>query len=343
MPEMLYRHSDYSLTMINRWSEETAWEWYNGHRWLVGCNFIPSTAINQLEMWQVETFDPSTIERELGWASGLGFNTARVYLHDLVWENDPTGFVQRIGRFLEIASSKGVKPMFVFFDDVWNLEFLPGKQPEPKPGVHNSGWVQSPGANKVLDPSTWGPLEEYVKGILNSFGDDDRVLMWDLYNELGGGDLGRRSLGLLKEVFRWTREARPSQPTSVGVWFDNDELNDLQLSNSDIVTFHNYHDAENLEGQISRLRMHGRPMICTEYMARTRGSLFETCLPVFKRENVGCVNWGLVDGKTQTKYPWNSEEGSPEPETWFHEILRSDGTPYRQEEVDLIRKFTSSD
>jgi len=329
--------------MTNRWSEERSWEWYNGHRWLVGCNFIPSTAINQLEMWQADTFDPSTIERELGWASDLGFNTARVYLHDLVWANDSTGFIERVNHFLEIASSKDIKPMFVFFDDVWNPAFLPGEQPEPKPGVHNSGWVQSPGANNVLDPSTWGPLEDYVKGILNSFGDDDRVLMWDLYNEPGGGDLGRKSLGLLKEIFRWTREAEPSQPISVGVWFDDDELNDFQLSNSDIVTFHNYHDAENLEEQIRRLRMHGRPMICTEYMARTRGSLFETCLPVFKQENVGCINWGLVDGKTQTKYPWRSEEGSPEPEIWFHEILLKDGSPYRQDEVDLIRKLTTSD
>ena len=329
--------------MSERWSEERAWEWYNGQRWLVGCNFTPSTAINQLEMWQAETFDPATIECELGWAGDLGFNTARVYLHDLVWELDSGGFVERIDRFLELASEVGVKPMFVFFDDCWNTDFRAGRQPDPPPGVHNSGWVQSPGSRRVLDPSTWGPLEEYVKGVLGSFGDDDRVLMWDLYNEPGNRDLGAGSLGLLREAFRWAREVEPMQPISVGVWFDNDELNGLQLSNSDVVTFHNYHDARNLETQIGVLRSQGRPMICTEYMARTRGSIFETCLPVFKRESVGCINWGLVDGKTQTKYPWGSEEGSPEPEPWFHEILHRDGTPYRQDEVDLIRRLTSSD
>lgn len=95
--------------MEDRWSQEKAWEWYNVHRWLVGCNFTPSTGINQLEMWQADTFDAVTIERELGWAGDLGFNTARVYLHDLVWENDPTGFFERINRFLEISSSKGIK------------------------------------------------------------------------------------------------------------------------------------------------------------------------------------------------------------------------------------------
>jgi hypothetical protein len=329
--------------MSDRWSEERAWEWYDDHQWLVGCNFTPSTAINQLEMWQAETFDPETIERELGWAGGLGFNTARVYLHDLLWDLDPEDFVERIDMFLEVASAEGIKPMFVLFDDCWNTDFRAGRQPEPKPGVHNSGWVQSPGSKRVLDSSTWEPLEGYVKGVLGSFREDDRVLMWDLYNEPGNNDLGARSLGLLREAFRWARETGPTQPLSVGVWFDNDELSSFQLSNSDVVTFHNYHDAENLEAQIGMLREHGKPMICTEYMARTRGSLFETCLPVFKREKVGCINWGLVDGKTQTKFPWGSEEGSLEPEPWFHEILYGDGTPYRQDEVDLIRRLTSSD
>jgi hypothetical protein len=329
--------------MEDRWSQEKAWEWYNVHRWLVGCNFTPSTGINQLEMWQADTFDAVTIERELGWAGDLGFNTARVYLHDLVWENDPTGFFVRINRFLEIASSKGIKPMFVFFDDCWNSTFKAGRQPAPRPGVHNSGWVQSPGSSKVLDPSTWGPLEEYVKGVLNAFGNDDRVLLWDLYNEPGNNDLGKKSLRFLKEIFRWARDVNPSQPISVGVWFDNDELNEFQLSNSDIITFHDYHDATHPGEQIRRLKEHGRPLICTEYMARTNGSFFKTSLPVFKRETVGCINWGLVDGKTQTKYPWGSKEGSTEPELWFHEIFHRDGTPYRKDEVDLIRKFTSSE
>jgi len=327
--------------MVDRWSAERAWEWYEGRPWLVGCNFTPSTAINQLEMWQEGTFNPETISRELGWARELGFNTARVYLHDLVWEEDPEGFRERIGRFLEIASSVGVTPMFVLFDDCWNSEFRPGRQPEPRPGVHNSGWVQSPGAERVLDPSTWGRLKGYVQGVMEAFRGDDRILMWDLYNEPGNNGLGERSLGLLREAFRWAREVNPIQPLSVGVWFDNRALNELQLSQSDIVTFHNYHDAANLEEQIRRLRALGRPLICTEYMARTRGSRFETHLPIFRREGVGCINWGLVSGKTQTIYPWGSEEGSPEPETWFHDILHRDGTPYRPKEVEFIREITS--
>lgn len=89
----------------------------------------------------------------------------------------------------------------------------------------------------------------------------------------------------------------------MGVWFENPALNEFQLSQSDIVTFHNYKDAANLERQIQSLKPLGRPLICTEYMARTRGSRFESHLPIFRREGVGCINWGLVNGKTQTIYP----------------------------------------
>ena len=327
-------------TMTERWARDRAWEWHQGNPWLVGCNYTPSTAINQLEMWQGDTFDPETIERELGWARDLGFNTARVYLHDLVWRDDAPGFRDRISKFLEIASGRGIRPIFVFFDDCWNQEFGAGRQPKPRPGIHNSGWVQSPGTRRVLDTSTWGELKEYVQGVMGTFREDERILMWDLYNEPGNNDLGARSLGLLEAAFRWAREIDPVQPVTVGVWRDIPELNELQRSHSDIVSFHNYNDAASLEAQIKHLKAHDRPLICTEYMARTRGSRFETHLPIFKREGVGCISWGLVRGKTQTIYPWGSEEGSPEPETWFHDIFETDGTPYRREEFDFIREIT---
>src|SRR4029077_2592941 len=45
------------------WTKERARAWADSTGWLVGSNFIPSTAINQLEMWQAATFDPRTIDR----------------------------------------------------------------------------------------------------------------------------------------------------------------------------------------------------------------------------------------------------------------------------------------
>src|SRR5690348_4538476 len=122
------------------WSAEKANTWYSQHKWICGANFLPSNAINQLEMWQAQTFDPATIDRELGWAADIGFNTVRTFLHDLAWEVDPCGFKQRLSQFLEIASRHGIRPMLVIFDDCWNSDPKIGPQPVPQAGVHNSGW-----------------------------------------------------------------------------------------------------------------------------------------------------------------------------------------------------------
>lgn len=323
-----------------QWSAAKANKWYSKQPWLVGCNFIPSTAINQLEMWQADTFDPKTIDRELGWAEKIGFNTVRVFLHDLAWQADRKGFKQRMNKYLEIADKHGIRTMFVLFDDVWNRNPKIGKQPAPIPGVHNSGWMTSPGPKIVINPKEWPRLEKYVKDILTSFGKDRRVLIWDLYNEPGNNKLGAKSLPLVKAVFQWAWDVRPSQPVTIGIWFNNKKLNQYQLQNSDVITFHNYRDAKNLRKEIARLKKRDRPIICTEYMARTRNSKFQTHLPIFKETNVGCYNWGLVSGKTQTIYPWGSPKGAPEPKVWFHDIFRADGTPFDPEEVKLIRKLT---
>ncbi len=322
-----------------RWSIEKANEWYSSQPWLVGCNFIPSTAINQLEMWQAETFDPDTIDRELGWAADIGFNTMRVFLHDPLWHADADGLMKRMDRYLAISTRRGIRTLFTIFDDCWNTSPRLGPQPAPVPGVHNSGWVQSPGSAIVTDPGQWSRLEKYVSGVLGAFGDDERIIMWDLYNEPGNNKLVEQSLGLLQAVFQWANAARPSQPLTSGVWFSNAAISEFQLAASDVITFHNYSDAANLAETVSRWKSFGRPVICTEYMARTRNSLFTTHLPIFKREHVGCYNWGFVSGKSQTIYPWGSPQGAPEPALWFHDVLRADGTPYDPAEVEFITRL----
>lgn len=323
-----------------QWSTEKANSWAEKRPWQVGCNFIPSTAINQLEMWQADTFDLETIERELSWAAQISMNSVRTYLHDLAWADDAAGFKERISQFLNIAQRHGISPMFVIFDDCWNPKPKIGPQPAPTPSVHNSGWLQSPGLNIVNgDSSNWRNLEAYVTDILTHFRHDERILMWDLYNEPGNNNNGERSLPFVKAVFKWARAVNPSQPLTVGVWFDNEPLNTFQLANSDIITFHNYHPAAQLKTQIKKLKRYGRPLICTEWLARTHGSLVQTNLPIFHQEQVGCINWGLVDGKTNTKWQWDTLEGSPEPDLWFHELLHPDGTPYDQAEIDLFQQL----
>lgn len=342
------------------WTKEQANAWYGKQAWLVGCNFIPSTAINELEMFQAETFDTATINRELGWAASLGMNTVRVYLHDLLWEQDATGFLKRLDTFLEIARRHNIKPMFVLFDSCWDPFPKLGKQCDPKPFVHNSGWVQSPGYEALKDSTQYPRLEAYVKGVVSKFANDERILAWDVWNEpdntnntaYGKVELPNKDkyvLPLLQKTFEWARSVNPSQPLTSGVWAGDwsspeklKPIEKVQLDESDIITFHNYENGEEFEKRIKWLQPLGRPLICTEYMARGNNSYFETSLPIAKKYKVGAINWGLVDGKSQTKYAWNSwsKQYSSEPELWFHEIFHTDGKPYRQKEVELIRNLT---
>lgn len=325
-----------------RWTVEEAMKWGDNLPWLRGSNFNPSTAINQLETWQAETFDPATIDRELGWAEDIGFNCMRVYLHHLAWQVDREGFKKRMDEYLSIADSHGIKTIFVFFDDCWNAEYSAGKQPEPKTGIHNSGWIRDPGNRIFREADLMDTLEVYVKDVLISFAEDDRIILWDLYNEPGNNNLGNKSMPLLKNVFSWAREVNPAQPLSVGVW--NKELVDLnsyQLENSDVITYHNYSDEFDHQKAIDSLKLYNRPMICTEYMARSRNSRFQNIMPLLKENNIGAINWGLVAGKSNTMYAWDTPipDGS-EPEIWFHDIFRPDGSVFDEEEINLIKMLT---
>jgi hypothetical protein len=328
----------------NVWPAAKANNWYKQQGWLAGADFLPSTAINQLEMWQAQTFDVSTIDKELSWAAAIGMNVMRVYLHDLAWKTDAKGFKKRIDKFLSIATAHKIKILFCIFDDCWNPDATIGKQPEPKPGVHNSGWVRSPSMAVHNDSTQWGYLKKYVTDILTSFKNDKRILMWDLYNEPANSGYGLSSLPLLKNVFAWAWAVRPSQPLTAGVWFkDFPAVNAYQLQHSDVITFHNYDDTLSMKKAIDSLQKNGRPVICTEYMARSNNSKFETHLPILKRYNVGAINWGLVSGRSNTIFPWGSKEGSPEPTPWFHDVFRKDGTPYDVKETELIKQLTNRD
>jgi hypothetical protein len=346
-----------------RWSEGRAAQWYAAQPWLVGSNYIPATAINELEMWQAETFDSATIEKELGLAEGLGMTTMRVFLHDLLWQQDAAGYRSRIDQFLAIAARHRIKPLLVLFDSCWDPNPRLGPQRAPTPGVHNSGWLQSPGAKALQDPAEHPRLRTYVMGVAGAFGKDPRVLGWDIWNEpdnTNDSSYGKQEppnkvdlvLALLPQVFAWVREAGVEQPLTSGVWRGDwsadaklSPMERIQLEQSDVISFHNYDDGPTFEKRITSLRRYQRPILCTEYMARGNGSTFQGSLPIAKKYNVAAFNWGFVAGKTQTYLPWDSWQKpyvGREPAIWFHEIFRQDGTPYRQDEVELIKTLTSS-
>lgn len=342
-----------------RWNMSKAMDWQSKHPWVAGANFVPSTASNELEMWQADTFDPETIDRELGWAAGIGFNAMRVFLHDMAWKSDPQGFEKRVDQYLSIANKHGIYTLFVLLDSCWDPRPKLGPQDEPVPHVHNSRWVQSPHIDIQKDPARYDELKPYVTAILTRFGNDDRILGWDLLNEPGnlsgnydeGWKLKEKEaahLVLLGKVFAWGREINPSQPLTAGVWVNVGgrtnpvhPLDKLMLEQSDIITFHTYAPLDGAQKAVKWLKQSGRPLLCTEYMSRGSGSTFETILPYFREMNVGAINWGLVSGRSQTIYPWDSwkKKYTEEPNPWFHDVFRRDGTPYREEEVSLIRRI----
>jgi hypothetical protein len=354
--------TEYDPTLSYRWSKEKAAKWQEKNGWLVGCNFVPHSAINQLEMWQADTFDPFLIDKELSWAASLGFNTIRVFLHHLLWEQDKEGFIYRIDLFLSIAQKHGIRTMLVLFDAVWNPNPKLGKQPEPKLNVHNSGWVQCPGFDVLNNPDRYDDLYDYVHGIVNHFKHDERVLLWDLYNEPDNMNAGsykddyyaqhkaELSLKLLRKTIRWVRGIGPDQPITMAPWQELEDwscdtktsvLDNYMFTHSDVISFHCYADKKGMEKRIQDLKRFGRPMFCTEYMARPFGSTFQEILPLFKENNIGCYNWGFVAGKSQTHCPWDSwqKQYESEPELWFHDIFRATGEAYLQDEVDFLRKF----
>jgi hypothetical protein len=345
-----------------RWTEAQANAWYAKQPWLVGANYVPSNAINQLEMFQPATFDPAINDHELSLAESIGMNTMRVFLQDQLWTSDPDGFKHRLDTFLAIAAKHHIRPIFVLFDSCWEPNPHLGPQHPPIPGVHNSGWVQSPGFARLVDPTVEPQLRAYVTGVISAFANDPRVLAWDLWNEPDNTNDGRfhedaaakvaRVDQLLPQVFDWARSAHPTQPLTSGVWHGSwsdpaqeNPTTKIQLAESDIITFHNYGWPEDFEARIQELQPLNRPILCTEYMARGAGSTFDTILPLAKRYHVAAINWGLVNGKTQTNLPWDSWERPyvlSQPTIWFHDIFHPDGTPYRKAETDLIRRLTSS-
>lgn len=326
-----------------QWSVEKANQWYAAQPWIVGCNFLPSTAINAVEMWQSESFDPKTIDKELALAHQWGFNSVRVFLNYVVWEAEPETLKKNFAAFLDLAEKHGLSVMPVLFDDCnfsGNVAKV-GKQRDPIPGVHNSGWVASPPVAMVEDKSTWSKLKAYTQDMVKTFGNDKRIVMWDLYNEPGNfaAKIDHEDhVTLIKSTFAWAREMKPAQPLTTGIWADfHDEICQMLLDISDIVSFHGYGGKADMEARIKRCAESGRPVVCTEWLCRRTGNIPRNILPLFKQYKVAAYNWGLVEGRTQTYFPWGSKAGAPKPEIWQHDLVQADGTPYKPIEYHFFR------
>ncbi|MCS7237715.1 MAG: glycoside hydrolase family 5 protein, partial [Thermoguttaceae bacterium] len=323
-----------------RWSAERAWQWYEKVGSVRGVNYLPAYCVNTLELWQAATFQPKEIEKELQWAARVGLNSLRVFLHNLVWEADAAAANARLNMFLDIAWRNGLSTLLVLFDDCWNQFPKLGPQPDPIPGVHNSRWVASPGRDRVVDPSTWGGLENYVRSVVRAFAKDERVLGWDVYNEPGNSGLGEKSLPLLKAAVSWVRAEGPTQPLTVGLWANfSDDMHRVFAALSDIVSFHCYEPPAGFRAKMEQAKRFGRPVLCTEFLRRQVGNTFAHLLPLMFEHRVGWYFWGLVAGRSQTYLDWSSKPGDPPPAVWQHDLLRADGQPFEPAETALIGEY----
>ncbi|MCK9221241.1 MAG: hypothetical protein M0Q40_01230 [Limnochordia bacterium] len=352
--------------MTEKWSREKAWDWYQSRPWIVGCNFIPSTCINVVEIWQEYNFDEviRVIERELAIAAATGINSVRMVLPFFVWKYQRDGFKTRMEQFLVLAHRQNISMLPVFFDDCGCgpkesfREPRFGPQPAPWPGSHGGGRpasreVQGAPWHLFDDQANWGVLEDFVKDMVGTFGQDERILAWDIWNEPGNS--GRRSASkeAMEAVFGWAREMRPIQPLTAGPWeFYGDyfqqhqpgylsEIEERAVELSDIFSFHFYGDLVHTKLLIDAFRVYDRPMLITEWLHRPFGNLVETHLPLFGKERIGCFHWGLVNGKTQTHEPWDWIRGMDlDFSLWQHDLYLGDGTPYRVEEIHLFQQLT---
>lgn len=332
-----------------QWTAEQAREWYSHQEWPVGCCYVPSYAINQFEMWQDETYNPTVIDKEMQLCQDLGFNTVRIFLHEKLWFADAKGYKKKIDEVLGICAKHGIKVTFSFCTNGGEEREL-GPQPDAVPGLHGGGhWCCTPSTEMMNNPELWPKFKAYLQDILRSFGKDDRVLYWCLQNEPENVKPNRDPIEWMKALYEWAWEVRPSQPLTSPVWQRPGiggaatKLDALAwvVSNSDIISFHCYSAPRELDTFIKMLSRFHRPMICQEYMARHFSSTFEGCMPIFKRENVGCLNFGLVEGKANFHYPWGHKLEDGEPDLWFHDIFYEDYTPWRESEVIFIKSQTA--
>lgn len=328
--------------MEPRWSLSRVAMWYSKSYPIRGVNYLPRTAVNATEMWQRESFDIPTIAQELKWARRLGFNSLRIFLPFIVWEEDAAGMKSRLDNFLDVAADLGFRSVPVFFDDCAFSGAEPrlGKQPDPVPGIHNSRWTPSPGTRfSEVESGPQTALRAFVQETIASLMSDSRILMWDLYNEPGNGGRDGQTQWLVDRAFDWAREVNPSQPLTSGIWRDFDSINSRKLLDlSDVLSFHFYEDLEDGTWQFLRalLTTCERPAVCTEMLNRLANNTFERFLPILDTGRMGWFSWGLVAGRTQTYLPWNFQPGDEASRFWQHDLLYADGSVYDAAEARLL-------
>lgn len=347
------------------WSKERAWEWYNARPWIRGCNYMSADCANRIDQWQELGFEERlvTTEEEFKLTQELGYNSIRIILEFIVWDEQRDGFMERFERYISLATKYGISCMVVLANDCMRPKSFEvnkiGKQ-KVDLGYHGGrktsqhGHHDEMGWHVLDDPSTAPRYFEMVREIVAKYRDDERIIIWNVYNEVGNSKRDKVTLPNLKRMFEIIREIEPIQPLTAEAWrLDTQDIADLShveqyaLNNSDIVSFHSYSHYMNIVQIIHTLKNLGRPILCTEWLARGMGNNVQELFPLFFLEKIGCYNWGFVAGKYQTYEPWNGiwEQYEKNPNLnfdftkWLHDLYRPNHRPYNPKEIELIKHF----
>jgi hypothetical protein len=358
------------------WTKEKAWRWYNDQPWIRGCNYMPASAANRMDMWQEygsrERFEE--MDRELKIASDIGFNTVRVLLEENgfgAWYYEHDHFMKNFEKFLQLCDKYGIRAIVVLGNDcsrpkaLWSIP-----KPGPRPcdwGYHGARKQSQHGSfpgmmgyTSLDDPELRPKFFRMCEEIMTKYRDDDRILFWNIWNEPGANRREEVTVANLREMFALAWKIGVKQPCAADVWTD-DFGTDAKAKNqaqywagklSDIVSYHCYGDYEYQICVIRKLkRYYDRPMVNTEWLARIKNNDVFSAYPLFYIENVGCTCWGFVAGRYQTYEPWESmwrsyDEGHPATKDWdmtkwFHDLFRPSHRPYDPKEISLIKRFNA--
>lgn len=354
---------------MDTWSKEKIWDWYGSRPWIRGCNFMSSDCANRIDQWQEYGFEKrlETADRELAVAEEIGYNSIRIILEFEVWDRQHDGFMRRLDKYLETAYKHGIDAMVVLANDccVPKSLYKPVVFGEQHYDVgYHGGRKSSPHAAYASadNEERYHPLDEpeirecyykMVKEIITEYAHDERVLIWNLFNE-PGNNRGNKSLPYIEKFFEIARAINPMQPLCADTWNGVDEngraknlIEQRVLELSDVVSFHGYEPYNETVDMIANLKKTGKPLFNTEWLHRIAHNTVQEIFPLMYLEKIACYNWGFVAGKYQTYEPWESvwQEYEKNPKAdidftkWQHDLIRPSLRPYDPRETEIIKRY----
>lgn len=350
---------------MEKWTKERAWEWYNKQPWIRGFCYYPSCCLNMIEMWQEYNWDKvkATMEKEMAIAKEWGFNAVRILTLFDLYLDQPEAHLNHLEEFIQICDKNQIKVMVCIGNDC-----LVSKSNYKKPsygeqeydlGYHSGKAISphivmnEPGYALADEPEYFDLYLEYVEAIISKYAKDERVLLWDIYNEPGNSRRGMMSYKVMEESFKIARKYDTIQPCAACCWSYNEkdepykEIELKALEMSDVILYHGYMNYKKHKRTVKFLKKtYERPLFNTEWLHRIWHNDVEHFFPYFRKNKIAAFNWGFVRGKSQTNEPWewlfneyHLGHGKDWDFTkWQHDLIRSNLEPYDFKEYEIIKR-----